>query len=93
MDKEQVESRKIMKAAEKKKRKVAIEKAPAPAPKPVEVDKTISFDQWWMLLNKKISLPYYKKEIIAADFKARGLSQSEKAETFDAALRSFGIKF
>jgi hypothetical protein len=31
------------------------------------------------------------KEILAVDFKARGLSKSETQEKFDATLRVFGI--
>ena len=88
------ESRRAIKAAQRRKREEAIKKVPEYAkPKPAaEVEKKISFDQWWMLVNKRVSLPYWQKEVILADFKGRGLSKMETEESFDNALKMFGVK-
>ena len=53
----------------------------------------LSFEQYWMLLTRrKPELKAWLKEIIWADFKARGLSDSELLSTYDDALEKFGIK-
>ena len=54
-----------------------------------ESDK-ISYDQWWMVANKKKSLRPHLKEVILADFKGRGLSAKETQDKYDEALRLFG---
>lgn len=82
-------------AKEIKKMEVAKKKAKAAAaPKPKVKPKveTISFDQWWMGLVRKIKIRPSYKEIMIADFKARGLSMNEKSEDYDKALELFGIK-
>lgn len=63
----------------------AIEAAPAKAPE-------MSFEKWWMMLASKITLRPNMKEILWADFKARGLSKNEEAAKYDEALKLFGIK-
>lgn len=70
---------------------MAAVQAPAPATTEEATPATVSFDQWWMMVNSKVSLKPYMKEIIVVDFKARGLSKNETAEKFDATLRVFGI--
>lgn len=55
-------------------------------------EQTISFDQWWMGASRKLKLKYHMKEIIWADFKARGLKRNEKRERFDEACGLFGYK-
>jgi hypothetical protein len=82
--------REQIKEMEVKSRQQAIEAAPAPA-KPKE-PAAISFDQWWMVASKKLKLKPWLKEVIAADFKARGLSKDEKEESYNQALEKFGYK-
>lgn len=53
----------------------------------------ISFDQWWMLINKQLKLQSYMKEILRVDFNARGLKEEETQECFDAACRKFGYEW
>lgn len=51
----------------------------------------IDFDAWFCL--RQDSIPgHHHKEIILADFKARGLSTLETMSSFDEALRLYGIK-
>lgn len=58
----------------------------------IPVAEEISFDQWWMITNKRLKLRAHYKEILAADFKARGITKSETKERYDEALKIFGIK-
>ena len=50
----------------------------------------VKFDAWWLDISRLLNLRFHMKEIIRADFKARGLKDSEKKEIFDAALKLFG---
>ena len=54
--------------------------------------KVISFDEWWMIINSKVPQKEWLKEIIWADFKARGRGKKETEEYYNEALRLFGIK-
>jgi len=56
-----------------------------------EEDK-ISFDQWWMMVNKSSQLKPWMKEVIFADFKGRSLTKEETAAKYDWALQQFGYK-
>jgi hypothetical protein len=51
----------------------------------------MDFNVWFALRQKRIPAQHLR-EIIWADFKARGLSKSETMGTFDAALKKYGIK-
>lgn len=51
----------------------------------------VSFDQWWMLLNKRMELRSHMKEIVWADFKARGCKKEELITRYDEALKLFGL--
>lgn len=53
----------------------------------------INFDQWWMMMNKKLKLKSHIKEILSAEFKARGLVKNEIKQKFDDAARLFGYKW
>jgi len=53
-------------------------------------DSTMSFDQWWMGASKKLKLKQHLKEILWADFQARGLKKEATSEQYDAACRLFG---
>lgn len=52
----------------------------------------IHFDQFWMMMSKKLKLLGHMKEILHADFKARGLSLQEPLHKFEDALKKFGYK-
>jgi len=80
---------KEIKEMEVAKKQEAIKKAPKAAP---VADVRVSFDQWWMLLVKKITIRPSYKEILIADFKARGIGKKALAEEYDKALELYGIK-
>lgn len=52
----------------------------------------ISFDAWWMGFTRKVKIRPSYKEIIIADFKARGLSMNATQAEYDSAIEMFGIK-
>jgi hypothetical protein len=50
----------------------------------------IDFDTWHAI--RQAAIPQqHKKEILKADFKARGLGQIETMQKFDEALRLYGV--
>jgi len=57
------------------------------APQPVKID----FDAWWAMNEKKIP-PQHLKEIVKADFRARGLSLKESIQAYNEALGKYGLK-
>ncbi len=57
------------------------------APQPVKID----FDAWWAMNEKKIP-PQHLKEIVKADFRARGLSLKEPMQAYNEALGKYGLK-
>lgn len=60
------------------------------APKmPVKSD--VSFDSWYHQRKHMIN-SCHKKEIIWADFAARGLKKQAKMEEYDKALELYGVK-
>lgn len=63
----------------------------APKQQTETVAESISFDVWWMGFIREVKIRPSYKEIIIADFKARGLSMKEKKETFDKAIKAFGL--
>lgn len=74
-----------IKEMEKKRREAAMKAAD------VKKDAKMSFDAWWMVRSPKIPR-IHKKEIIRADFGARGLTSFEGMEDYDKALEKYGIK-
>jgi hypothetical protein len=56
-------------------------------PQPQKVD----FDAWWAMNEKKIPVQHYK-EIVLADFKARGLTLKEPMASYSEALKKYGVK-
>jgi hypothetical protein len=52
---------------------------------------TVSFDQWWMMVAHKVKMRPHLKEILWADFNARGLSRNETEQKYDDTLRIFGV--
>lgn len=72
-----------IKEMEQKKREEA---APPPAPK-----EEISFDAWYHQ-RKSMIAKCHIKEVIRADFTARGLGKRAEMEQFDKALELYGVK-
>lgn len=55
-------------------------------------DELISFDQWWVKLQRIKPLPAWEREIIWADMKARGLKRTATHEAYNKALALYGYK-
>lgn len=51
----------------------------------------VDFDAWYAKRSGQIPR-HHHKEVIKADFMARGLGQCESLEEFDGALKKYGIK-
>lgn len=60
-------------------------------PQPTPVDEVQSFDHWWIMLNKRMSLRSHMKEIVWADFNARGLKKEETVARYEEGLKLFGL--
>lgn len=73
-----------IKKMEKKAREEAIAANPPPPPE------VIFFDEWWASRAKQIPA-MHRKEVVLADFKARGLKNKEAPEKFDIALKQYGV--
>lgn len=56
----------------------------------IKEENLMDFDAWWSTVKNSIP-PAHKKEIIWADFKARKLSNRETKESYDAALKKYGL--
>jgi hypothetical protein len=72
-----------IKAMETKKRE---ETAPA-----IEAEAEVSFDSWFHQRSKQIP-KIHMKEILIADFKARGLGSNATMGAYDKALNLYGVK-
>lgn len=55
-------------------------------------ENTVRFDLWWVDVAKQLNLQPYMKEIVWADFKARGLKKEAPAAKYAEALALFGYK-
>ena len=84
---------KTIKEMEMAKKQEAAEKQKAinPIP-PVGEEPVISFDAWWAVIVRKIDIRPSYKEVIAADFRGRGLGKTATASAYDKALELYGIK-
>ena len=60
---------------------------PVAAPQSPKVD----FDAWWAMVENKIPVQH-RKEIILADFGARGLTKKETMTSYHEALKKYGVK-
>lgn len=60
------------------------------APK-VSLEKDISFDSWYHQRKGMIN-KCHKKEVIWADFQARGLKKQAQIDQYDRALELYGVK-
>jgi len=65
--------------------------APAPLLAPAVQPMKLDFDAWWAMNEKKIPSQHHK-EIIKAEFRARGLSLKEPAQSYNEALKKYGVK-
>lgn len=70
--------------AEYVREEVPVEEAEEAAPK-------VDFDVWHTLRKGRIPRQHHK-EILKADFEARGLGQEESMADYDAALGKYGVK-
>lgn len=50
----------------------------------------VSFDTWWNAIAKKLNLQFHIKEIMWADFSARGLKREDDPTKYNEALKLFG---
>lgn len=51
----------------------------------------IDFDAWWAMNENKIP-GQHRKEIVLADFRARGLSPKETIQSYNEGLKRYGVK-
>ena len=58
---------------------------------PAVANPKVDFDAWYATRAGRIPKQHHK-EVIKADFKARGLGQAESLEAFDEALKKYGVK-
>jgi hypothetical protein len=76
-------TKELIKEMENEKRKEALKLSPK--------DTKVSFDSWYKQRSDIIPKMHIK-EIILADFKARGLSKIETLDDFDKALKLYGVE-
>ena len=57
----------------------------------MEAEVEVAFDSWFHQRSKMIP-SIHKKEVLIADFKARGLSDKASMGAYDKALELYGIK-
>jgi hypothetical protein len=88
-DRDLMDEIKKMEAKERSKR-LAIAAAQAPAPSEDGPEK-VEFEVWHQLRSKMIP-GHHMKEILKADFKARGLGDKESMDEYDKALGKYGVK-
>ena len=62
----------------------------AKASNPTPAAEKIFFDQWWASKGKQIPAKH-RKEVILADFKARGLTNKETSSDYDLGLKKYGL--
>jgi hypothetical protein len=51
----------------------------------------VAFDAWWAMNEKNIPA-HHHKEIVQADFSARGLTSMETTQAYNEALKKYGLK-
>lgn len=78
-----------IKKAQDAEREEILAKAP-PKPAAEVANNSISYDQWWMIVNRKIKLRPWLKSVIFADFKARGAGKIETEKRYNELLGIFG---
>jgi hypothetical protein len=58
---------------------------------PKDIQPLMSFDEWYIVKSPLIPAQH-RKEILRADFKARGLVKKHTMQQFDEALAKYGVK-
>ena len=58
---------------------------------PSNSEEVVSFDQWWVMLCRRMVLRPSLKEVMWADFKARGIGKEEPMSKYDEGLKLFGL--
>ena len=58
---------------------------------PVANAMRVDFDAWWAINENKIPVQH-RKEIVLADFRARGLSLKETLQSYNEGLKRYGVK-
>jgi hypothetical protein len=64
---------------------------PVAAVAPVAPVALVSFDMWWAMVQKNMP-EQHRKEVVLADFRARGLRAHEPMSAFNKALALYGVK-
>lgn len=67
------------------------EEVPAEETQVEEAAPKLDFDAWYAARAARIP-KHHRKEILRADFTARGLGQCESLADFDSALNQYGVK-
>lgn len=91
--KSSMELRRRIKKAESEKREKAMRDNPVTIITGGDDSDKITFEQWWMIINRKVKMRTHLKEILLVDFQSRGLTKSEPESKYNEALRVFGIKW
>jgi hypothetical protein len=52
---------------------------------------SVSFDAWWAMVQKQMPRQH-SKEVVLADFKARGMRMQEPVSAYNNALTLYGVK-
>ena len=89
MDKKsrEAEIKKAVKLEQDKKREEALEKM-----KPKEgTEKKLSFDSWYSIRQSQIA-SHHRKEVLKADFSARGCGSHQTLKEWDSLLLEYGVK-
>lgn len=73
----------MSKIKKKKEEKKEVESAPTAD--------VYEFDVWWVMRRDRMP-KHHMKEVIKADFMARGVNSKDTLENFDKALEKYGIK-
>lgn len=93
ISKDQLDLKLKIKEAEKKAREEQVKTVAKEKPVKKEADsKAISFDKWWIMLNRRMKIQAYMKEVLRTDFKARGAKKEETEERYYELLKLFGYK-
>lgn len=83
------EIKKLLKAEEDKAREEAVKQVEEKSERKVE--QSVTFDVWYG--GRQADIPaHHRKEVIKADFRARGLEGLKTRKEWDQALEAYGVK-
>lgn len=83
----EAEIKKAVKAEQNKKREEALKKLSPERPK----QKEMTFDGWYSIRQSQIP-QHHRKEVLKADFKARGCGVKQTLGDWDKLLLEYGVK-